>query len=105
MSGLNQTLTSPDELKLTYDTLRVAQGIAAQRWRQRECDVHRCLLLAWERLGTDSPVPFAALMGACRALVPDGQLLAWNEEPGRCRDHVTALLGRAARGLIARNVA
>lgn len=62
-------------------------------------DIYAILSLVWRQTGMECP--YASLTAAVWAVVPGGDILAWNDADGRTAAHVAALFGVAARRLLA----
>lgn len=87
------------------DTLSNAADLAERRWHPNQYDIYHCLSTAWRGRGTDTVVPWTAVTGAVRALVPSGDISGRNDTEGRSRADVAALLVQAARRVTLRVVA
>jgi len=73
--------------------LRTAATVAEQHWNPRRCDIYACLSRAWADHG--QVAAYAGLTAALRPLVPQGNLLAYNDTQTTGAD-IAALFRRAA---------
>lgn len=73
--------------------LRGAAAVAEQGWDRRGRDIYTCLRVSWA--GHGHAVAYAGLTAALRALVPQGNLLAYNDTQLTGAD-IAALFRRAA---------
>lgn len=66
---------------------------ALRSWHPDRYDIYRCAHSAWRAQAI--PVPYAAIIYQIRRLVEHGNLLAFNDGPGRTRAQIAALYEQA----------
>ncbi len=73
--------------------LEGARLLALRSWHPDRYDIYHCAQRAWR--AQNIPVPYAAIIYQLRRLVENGNLLAFNDVPGRSREDIAGLYAAA----------
>lgn len=91
----------PDLIMGVANVLEGARTIALRKWDKERCDLYHVAERAWRAQAM--VVPLAAVTAQLRRVVPDGRLLAFQDQEGRTRAEVADKFTEARDALLAGN--